>query len=69
MRVKLDGVGLDLDIRVLGSDARGGHFDLGPADIGRAVEHLALKIRGIYDVEVDQAQRTHPGGGQVQGGR
>ena len=35
----------------------------------RCVDHLALKVGKVHLVVIDDAQRAHPGGGQVQRGR
>ena len=39
--------------------------DLGAADIGAAVEQLAVQVRLVDDVEVHQAEAADAGGGQV----
>jgi hypothetical protein len=36
------------------------------ADVGLAVDDLALQVRLVHDVEVDDAERADPGRGQVQ---
>ncbi len=43
-----------------------GDFDLRAADIGSAVQDLALEVREIDDVIVDQTDAPHAGGGEVQ---
>ena len=48
--------------------ARG--LGLGPADVGLAVDDLALQVRLVDDVEVDDAERADARRGEVeQGGR
>ena len=45
------------------------HLDLGPSHVGRAVENLALEVRGVDDVEIDEAERTDARRRQVLGDR
>ena len=40
-------------------------FDLGKADVGRAVNHLALQVGEIDGVVVDHTQRADTGGGEI----
>ena len=40
--------------------------DLGPADVGGDVDDLALEVRDVDDVEVDEPDGPDPGGGQVE---
>ncbi len=47
-------------------DRVGGRGRLGPADVGVAVDHLALEVRRLDDVVVDDAERPHPGRGEVE---
>ena len=42
---------------------------LGPADVGLAVDDLALQVGLVDDVEVDDAERADAGRGQVHQGR
>ena len=49
-------------------ESRGG-LGLGPADVGLAVDDLALQVGLVDGVEVDDAERADPGGGQVHQGR
>ena len=42
-----------------------GAFQLGTADIGRAVDDLALQVGVIDHVVVDQAEPAHACGGQI----
>ncbi len=49
-----------------GVQAIAGGVQLGPADVGGAVQHLALQVAEIDDVEIDQADAADAGGGQVQ---
>ena len=46
-----------------------GGLDLGPAHVLVAVQKLALQVGDVDHVEVDDAQRAHPGRGQVHGRR
>ena len=39
---------------------------LGPADVGLAVDDLALQVGLVDHVELDDAEGADPGGGQVQ---
>ena len=41
-------------------------LQLRPADVGRAVDHLALQVAVVDDVEVDEADAPDAGRGQVQ---
>ena len=43
-----------------------GGVQLGPADVGRAVQHLALEVAEIDDVEIDEADPADAGRGEVQ---
>ena len=43
-----------------------GALRLGPADIGGAVDDLALQIGLVDHIEVDDAQRSDTGGGQIE---
>jgi len=52
----------EIDVRVDAAQALHGGFDLGPADIIRREEDLALEVREVDGVEVDQADRAHAGG-------
>ena len=47
-----------------GHGIRGG-IDLGPADVGHPMDHLALQVGHGYDVVVDHADGPHPGGREV----
>jgi hypothetical protein len=42
---------------------------LEPADVGLAVDDLALQVRLVDHVEVDDAERAHSRGRQVEQGR
>jgi hypothetical protein len=60
----------DLDEGVDPGDGLGGRLRLGPAHVGGAVDDLALQVRGVDGVVVDDADRAHACGGEVQqGGR
>src|SRR6185312_15168545 len=51
-------------------DGVAGRLRLGPADIGLAVDDLALQVGLVDHVELDDAEGADPGGSQVhQGGR
>jgi hypothetical protein len=51
-------------------DSIGSGVELGASDVFGAVEDLALKIRFVDDVEVDEAECADTGGGEVEcGGR
>ena len=52
--------GVDLGDRVAGA------VDFEPADVGAAVDDLALQVGLLDDVEVDDAQCADAGGGQIQ---
>ena len=68
--VEPDGVLDDVDVRVDRGDRLLGGVDLGDADPVRRMDHLALQVREIDLVVVDDADRADPGGGQVErGGR
>src|SRR5262249_31903604 len=42
---------------------------LAEADVGRRVEQLPLQVAVVHDVEVDDADATHTGRGQIHGRR
>jgi len=46
-------------------EARACGFEFGAADVGRAVENLAVEVRRVDVVEVDEADRADAGGGEV----
>ena len=50
----------------MSSDLLAGALQLGAADVGGAVDDLALQVRVVDDVEVDDADRPDPGGREVQ---
>ena len=54
---------------LLGEQARAGGFELGPAHVGCRVQHLALQIAEVDDVEIHDAEATDAGGGKVEGSR
>lgn len=56
-------------VRVQGGQTLDRRLHLGPADIGGGVEHLALQVRQRDGVGIHQADRSNPGGGQIQRGR
>jgi energy-coupling factor transport system ATP-binding protein len=51
------------------ADRQLGRVDLAHAQPIHAVEHLALEVRLVDHVVVDEADRPHPGCGEVEGGR
>ena len=62
-------VGDHRHVRVERVDRPARRLDLLVADTVGGVDHLALQVREVDDVEVDDADRSHAGGGQVQGRR
>ena len=54
------------DERVDLGEGIAGAVRLGPADIGAAVDDLALQVGLLDDVELDDAQGADPGGGQIE---
>src|SRR6266508_5840419 len=78
--VVLDGVHhiVDVDAHGQRDDVRvgiqrpehlGARLDLGPADIGRGVQDLALQVRHVHDIAVHEPERADPGRGEVHGRR
>jgi hypothetical protein len=59
-------VGLDAHVGVEVAEAAGRRVELGAADVGRAVEHLAVQVAGVHPVVVDQAERADAGGREVE---
>ena len=57
------------DVRIDLAQPLGRGGELGAPDVGRAEEDLAVEIRLVDDVEVDEADRADPGRGQVQSER
>ena len=55
-----------LDQRIEGPEARSGGSDLGHADIGLCVQHLALQVPDVDGVEIDDAERADTGRRQVE---
>ncbi len=62
-------VGVDLDVGVHRRDGLLARLDLGLADILRLMDDLALQVREVDDVEVDEADRADAGGCEVHRGR
>src|SRR2546428_11566029 len=62
-------VRLDVDVRVDLSDALLRDVDLLAADVFRPVQHLALQVRLVDDVEVDDPETADAGGAEVLGER
>ena len=56
-------------MRVDVAQAVGGGLGLRPAHGRAAEEHLAVEVALVDDVEIDQAERAHPGGSEVERGR
>jgi hypothetical protein len=59
---------LDPHVGVHVGEPRGGGVHLGLPKPAGAVNHLALEVRLIHHIEVDQPQRSHAGSGEVQRG-
>ena len=57
------------DVRVDPVHGRLGGLGLGATDVGVGVDDLAMEVGQIDDVGVDDADRAHPGGCQVEQGR
>src|SRR6266540_3002154 len=55
----------DLDVGVDLTDLVAGALQLGPADVGGAVDDLALQVGGVDLIEVHQADVAYSGRGQV----
>ena len=53
-------------MRIEAADRGGRALDLGLADLGRAVDHLALQVRQRDRVVVDDAERADTGRGQIE---
>ena len=62
-------IGDDVYVRVDRGEGLLGRVDLAFTDPVQVVEDLALEIRLVDHVHVDDADPSHPGGRQVQGGR
>ena len=56
-------VGDDVDVGIHGRQGLLRRVDLALADAVEVVEDLALEVRRVDDVHVDDADRAHPGGG------
>ena len=56
----------DRDMGIEPLDRRRGALDLGPADVGRGMDHLPLQVRQRHRVVVDHAQRADAGGGEIE---
>ena len=59
-------VGDDVHVGVQGVDRLAGRLDLALADPVVGVEDLALEVRQVDDVEVDDADRADAGGREVE---
>ena len=62
-------VALDEHVGVHRGDPLRGHVDLRAPDVGGAVEHLAVQVRGVDAVEVDDPERAHARGREILRGR
>ena len=62
-------VGHDADVGVELADGLRRRLRLLHAHAVGAVDDLALQVGGVHDVEVDDADGAHAGGGQVEHGR
>ena len=51
------------DVRVVVAQGVCRRLDLGPANVLGVMERLAVQIRSVHPVEVDDAHGAHPGGG------
>jgi hypothetical protein len=56
----------DVQVGVQRQELLPGAVDLGAADVGRGVEDLALEVRDVDDVEIDEPERADPCGGEVE---
>ncbi len=56
----------DFDVGIDGQHFLAGGIDLIAADILGEVDHLALEVGEIDDVEIDQADFADAGGGQIE---
>jgi hypothetical protein len=59
-------MGLDLDLGIDGGDRRLGARHLGPAEAGGAMDDLALQIRELDGIIVDDADAPHPGRREIE---
>ena len=62
-------VGGDGDLGVESGERAGGGIDLGPADVGGAVDDLPVEVAQVDGVVVDDAERADPRAGEVEGRR
>ena len=69
VRAEPDVVGDDVDVGVERREGLLGRVDLALADPVHGVQDLALQVRGVDDVHVDDPDGAHPGRGQVERGR
>ncbi len=69
VRAQAHVVGDDVHVGVQRGQRLLGRVDLALAHPVHVVEDLALQVGLVDDVHVDDAERAHAGGGQVEGGR
>ena len=69
LAIERDFVFIDLDERIDIGHAICGRIEFLAADVLGPVNHLALEIGEIDHVEIDQADATHAGGGEIQAER
>ena len=62
-------VEIDAHFGIDGLEAIASGMQFRTADVGRAVQDLALKIAEIDDIEIDDADAAHAGGGEIQAER
>ena len=53
-------------MRIEAADGGGGALDLGHADVGRGMDHLALQVRERHRVVIDHAERADAGRRQIE---
>lgn len=65
--VKGVGVRDDVDMRIEGMEVVDGGIELGPADISRGVQKLALEVGFFDDIGIDDAENSYARGGKMHG--
>src|SRR6185312_4827134 len=63
--IEPDGMRAHFDGGVEGVQPRGRQLDFGAADVGQGVERLAVQVRSLEPVAVDQSHAPDPGGREV----